>query len=514
VSDVCDVSDVSLSITDTFGYSGTIDIELENSFDSVGEVHVDVCDIDQRVWLHIDTGSCGNTARSSGFSCAISDLGGGCVGVDLTTVSGVIDPGTGVIAQLTYTIDATAPLGDFADLTPENSDVQDDTAVSLSVTPKPGMVGVVECTVDGDCDDSSVCTDDTCIGNVCQYSNNTASCDDGLFCTGADTCSGGSCSVHSGDPCPLGTNCNEGTNSCDSTPVISTTTSINSTTTTTISECESDADCDDDELFCNGDEICVEGECQHEGNPCPDDEIFCNGEESCDEDNGECVSSGNPCPESTTCFEGTEECRSTGICAISIEPETTALVSEQFLNFTITTTGDCGDSDYEWSVQSEIGSAVDQNGNFVAGINTDCSQEVTDIIKVIDSANDLSAEVIVTVSCDRIKEVINISNPLWLLSPSDIYSSHWLPLTHVLLIFAEKGNFDPESSLNFEPVGSVTTLLNLGRNNIMVALVLVGPNVQEGPYRASVTTGSHMVTKKDALLMHMMPWILDEGIND
>ena len=32
---------------------------------------------------------------------------------------------------------------------------------------------IVECNVDGDCDDSNACTDDTCVGNVCQYSNNT-----------------------------------------------------------------------------------------------------------------------------------------------------------------------------------------------------------------------------------------------------------------------------------------------------------------------------------------------------
>ena len=122
VGDVCDVSDVSLIIADAFGYSGTIDIELVNSLDSVGELYVDVCAVDQRGWLHIDTGSCDTTGRSSEFSCAISDLGDGCVGVELTTVSGAIDPGTGVIIRLNYTIDAIAPLEDFADLIPENCD--------------------------------------------------------------------------------------------------------------------------------------------------------------------------------------------------------------------------------------------------------------------------------------------------------------------------------------------------------------------------------------------------------
>ena len=136
---------------------------------------------------------------------------------------------------------------------------------------------------------------------------------------------------------------------------------------------------------------------------------------------------------------------------------------------------------------------------------TDCSQEVTDAIKLVDHANDFSVEATVTVSCDRI---------IWILFPSEIYSSHWLPLPHVLFIFAEQGNFDPTSSLSFEPIGSITTLLNLGIDDIMIALVLVGPNAQEGLYRATVITDSHMVTKKEATMMYMMPWILDEEVED
>jgi hypothetical protein len=147
LNDECTGSDVSLIIVDAYGYSGTIDIALDNG-DSVSEVHVDVCDVDQRAWLHIGTSSCSTTARSSDFSCAISDLGSGCVRVALTsTVSGVIDPGTGAIAVLNYTIDAGAPLTDYADVRPQNYSVLDDTiptTVSLSVTPMPGRIRAVE----------------------------------------------------------------------------------------------------------------------------------------------------------------------------------------------------------------------------------------------------------------------------------------------------------------------------------------------------------------------------------
>jgi len=151
LNDVCDVSDVTLIIVDSFGYSGTIDIQLDNPLDYVSEVHLDVCDMDLRSWLHIDTESCSVTTRTSDFSCAISDLGGGCVRIDLTTtVSGLIDPsitGPEAIAQLNYTIDANASLVDYADLEPQNIDIQDDTPVSLSVTPVPGRARAVEKTI-------------------------------------------------------------------------------------------------------------------------------------------------------------------------------------------------------------------------------------------------------------------------------------------------------------------------------------------------------------------------------
>jgi cysteine-rich repeat protein len=66
-----------------------------------------------------------------------------------------------------------------------------------------------QCSTDG-----NMCTDDECDGGgICIHINNTDPCDDYLFCTGADTCSGGTCSVHSGDPCfPL--LCDEITDTC------------------------------------------------------------------------------------------------------------------------------------------------------------------------------------------------------------------------------------------------------------------------------------------------------------
>src|SRR5262249_37199024 len=57
--------------------------------------------------------------------------------------------------------------------------------------------------------------------NTCAHANDGAPCDDGVFCNGADTCAGGKCSVHAGNPCPgpdgdsnCKESCDERTHSC------------------------------------------------------------------------------------------------------------------------------------------------------------------------------------------------------------------------------------------------------------------------------------------------------------
>lgn len=67
--------------------------------------------------------------------------------------------------------------------------------------------------------DGNVCTDDRCDGaGACVHVPNSAPCNDNEFCNGADTCAGGGCTVHAGDPCAAGSECNrtctEATDSC------------------------------------------------------------------------------------------------------------------------------------------------------------------------------------------------------------------------------------------------------------------------------------------------------------
>ncbi|MDQ3031447.1 MAG: hypothetical protein M3Y87_03450 [Myxococcota bacterium] len=99
----------------------------------------------------------------------------------------------------------------------------------------------------GSCDDGSTCTDDTCDPALgCVFSPVPGSCDDGVLCNGADSCSGGTCSVHDEvDPCPGGSTCDAATDACTG--------------------CESDVDCP-------GEMIGDFGACEHDpGDVCATD---------------------------------------------------------------------------------------------------------------------------------------------------------------------------------------------------------------------------------------------------
>lgn len=143
-----------------------------------------------------------------------------------------------------------------------------------------------ECLNPSHCNDNNVCTDDDCVNNSCVNTNNTLACDDGLFCTATDACSGGSC-VGSGDACQ-GQNCNEGTDTCG--------------------DCMNPADCEDGDPC--SDNSCVTGNCMSvnaaNGTPCATDDMFCTGVEACLA--GTCTSPGNPCSASEVCNEGSAEC--------------------------------------------------------------------------------------------------------------------------------------------------------------------------------------------------------------
>jgi hypothetical protein len=182
------------------------------------------------------------------------------------------------------------------------------------------------------------------------------SCDDGLFCNGADRCSGGSCSLHSGDPCLGGPECNNLCNEALDTcynPVAYPCGDSHSTDCNGPDACDGAGNCldnyeppgtpcTDDGLECTDDECDGYGRCTHPnsppgtlcgdhgntdcdnpdscdgsgtcqdnheplGTPCRDDGAFCNGDEYCR--NGQCSEhTGFPCATNQWCYEVSERC--------------------------------------------------------------------------------------------------------------------------------------------------------------------------------------------------------------
>jgi len=186
--------------------------------------------------------------------------------------------------------------------------------VSITVT-------AVDCLGDGDCDDSNVCTDDVCNAGTCENPNNTAACDDGLYCNGADTCSGGSCSVHAGDPCTGGPECAD---TCDETAddcnTAAGTICTEDGNVCTDNECDGLGACVaipnsvacDDGLYCNGTDTCSGGTCSvHTGDPCAGGPECA---DSCNETAGDCyAAAGTTCTDDgNVCTDN--ECDGAGVC--------------------------------------------------------------------------------------------------------------------------------------------------------------------------------------------------------
>src|SRR5262249_20208428 len=137
--------------------------------------------------------------------------------------------------------------------------------------------------------DPNVCTDDHCNGaGTCIHPNNTAPCDDGLFCDGADVCSGGVC-THAGNPCTGGPEC---ANLCDETA----------------NDCfnPSGTSCTDDGNVCTLDQCNGAGACEHpagnEGGACGDASA-CTASGSCS--GGVCTGATTTCQPCQVCSAAT-----------------------------------------------------------------------------------------------------------------------------------------------------------------------------------------------------------------
>ena len=162
------------------------------------------------------------------------------------------------------------------------------------------VIGI--CTVDGDCDDSNPCTDDNCNAGVCEYTNNTNPCDDGLYCTEGDQCSAGLCSPGTGRDCSgIADQCNDGicdeaADQCVPLPVV-------------------DGTGCDDGLYCTLTDECQGGVCVGADDTCPDDANECT--DDCDEATDTCYLC-NATGTSDLCCED-PVCASEDVCLVSID---------------------------------------------------------------------------------------------------------------------------------------------------------------------------------------------------
>lgn len=206
-------------------------------------------------------------------------------------------------------------------------------------------VSLRQCSTNAECSDDNVCTNDICSSGACSHSNNTASCSDGNACTVGDSCSAGSCHSGSAPDCSnAGDQCN--TASCDpsglegncsiQTPRPNGTTcnddlfcTVNDVCTGGVcsgdaKDCSSSSDqcntgvCDedadsctaepvadgtgcDDGLYCSVNDACTSGVCGGSDRDCSQSADQCNSA-SCNEDANECLPV--PLPDGTGCEDG------------------------------------------------------------------------------------------------------------------------------------------------------------------------------------------------------------------
>ncbi len=261
-------------------------------------------------------------AMSVQHDVVVSPITGTGAGACSRTLAEALAAGTGGVAV--HMSDAGAEIADAivrvtlglcaADVAcdDQNPCTSDDVCVG-GVCAGTGVPGCEFCSTSSDCDDQDFCTNDSCVGSQCVHVSNYdeasecctpdtgdlaliddsdpctddscdaetgqviyapaaagVACDDGLFCNGSDTCANGTCSVHLGDPCTVGTECadqcDELTQSCSDAAGTPCTDDGNPCTD---NECDGSGSCVfvnhtracDDGVFCTVGESCMNGVC-------------------------------------------------------------------------------------------------------------------------------------------------------------------------------------------------------------------------------------------------------------
>jgi len=444
------VGTVTLSAGNGFGEPGSIDNPLEVSLDNVDDrvvsVQFEICRGDD-----LTLRTCETTARTSGFSCRpesnpiVTDCPGG--GGDKILIfdlgGGVIEAGTGPVVTLSYDVDTGAPAEDCQALTFE------------------GVI-IPYCVDDG----SGGCS-------VEEVENVTL--ENGEFCFS--------------DSIPTTT-----------TTVPSTTTSITMSYTVSLSPSSAEIASGTSMQFSakttfNGEE--VEGTYNWEivpgsviGSSIDGNGLFMAGENSTDSPIEENVTVTDTAHENKTATADVTVKIKKVIsgCEVAVNPSAATVSSRDTVMLSANTLGDdCMPGEYEWSLESAIGSTVDQEGNYIAGTN-DTGSQVNDVVTVVDHANDaISGTATITVESEGTVNHLSIV-------PSTLLGFRWTPWLHILMMRGENAGFNLRSRISFEPGEDIIQLFHFGFGDSMVAFIILRADPQEGPVQVTVSTGEDTVT--------------------
>jgi hypothetical protein len=180
-------------------------------------------------------------------------------------------------------------------------------------------------------------------------------------------------------------------------------------------------------------------------------------------------------------------------CALNVTPAAMTIMSKQSVTFAAALASDaCATPRLQWSVESSIGSTIDESGTYQAGENNTGS-DASDTVLVVDYANGTGARALIRIAGVPAGGIFRIT-------PETITSSPWRQRLHLLIIRCEQSVLKLSSRLSFNPSGDIQTLASLAAGDTMIALIAVKPDVR-GSYDVTVTTGNNTYTRQDALLI-------------
>jgi hypothetical protein len=183
-------------------------------------------------------------------------------------------------------------------------------------------------------------------------------------------------------------------------------------------------------------------------------------------------------------------------CEVRINPSSATVTSGENLALSAHTIGDegCAPGEYEWLINTQIGSTVNQEGYYTSGNNTTGTQ-ATDTITVVDHANlDISGTATIRIDPEEIAKSINVF-------PEVLLGSHWIPFPYLLIVTSEDAMFELTSQVSFEPGDDITPLLQVGFGNIFFTLVILNANPDEGTVTVTISTGEEIASGEISILL-------------